>query len=255
LLIGGIKLVVEEGLAVASSLFAGFAAMVGTLIIWKYKEWGTRNIVYLMSFAAGLLLTISIVHIVPEAIEKNVNAPLFLLMGFILFYSYDRLIDNHSINKHGYESNDHSNLGVITSWGIGLHSFIDGVLIMVTFTVSLLTGIATATAMVAHKIPAGVITFLLLEQAGYREKKAFLVVFLVVAITTPLGTIFTLLFLNLLHEAEIGLLLAFSGGGLIYIASRLLPEGENGSKKYNFLSLISGIIFTLVVTYLEHVII
>lgn len=245
-----------EILAIASSLFAGLAALLGTLIIWKYNEWGTRNIVYLMSFAAGLLLTISIIHIVPEAIEKNVNAPFFLLVGFILFYSYDKLVDNHSVSKNGFESIDHSNIGVITAWGIGLHSFIDGILIMVTFIVSLLTGIGTAVAMVVHKIPAGIITFLLLKQVGYRDKKAFFFVFLALTITTPLGTILTLFFVNFLHEAEIGLLLALSGGALIYIAaSRLLPEGENGSKTYHFLSLIFGIILAMVASFLEHLVI
>jgi zinc transporter ZupT len=41
--------------------------------------------------------------------------------------------------------------------GIGFHSFIDGFIYAITFTVSIFTGLLAATGMVLHEFPEGII--------------------------------------------------------------------------------------------------
>ena len=65
----------------ASSL-ACLVTTIGIFIIGKYEKWGNQNVVYFMSFAAGVLITVSIMHILPEAYTMNTSAPLFVLVGY-----------------------------------------------------------------------------------------------------------------------------------------------------------------------------
>jgi zinc transporter ZupT len=54
--------------------------------------------------------------------------------------------------------------------GIGFHSFIDGLVYSITFTVSIFTGMLAAIGMVLHEFPEGIITYLLLLRGGFSEK-------------------------------------------------------------------------------------
>ena len=196
----------EPVLAIFFSLIACGSTSLGIFIIWKYQEWGQRNVVYFMSFAAGLLIAVSLLHVIPESFELNVSAPLFVLLGFLSLHVYDRFLDNHGLIKQDNESNYYYSLGIISAWGIGLHSFVDGIVYMVTFNVSMFTGIVTSTAMVFHEIPEGIITFLLLREAGFSEKRSLLFSFVAAAISTPLGAVIAFPFVNNLDNAQLGIL-------------------------------------------------
>lgn len=242
----------EPILAIIFSFIACISTTIGIFIIWKYKEWGKRNVVYFMSFAAGLLIAVSLLHIIPESFELNSSASLFLLIGFLSLHIYDRILDNHGPIKQEMESNHYYSLGIITAWGIGLHSFVDGIVYMVTFNVNMFTGIVTSTAMVFHEIPEGIITFLLLREAGFSEKRSLMFSFIAAAISTPLGAILAYPFVNNLDNAQLGILLALSAGALLYVgASRLLPESEVGSTKYSLITLGLGILiaFMIIMSY------
>ena len=65
--------------------------------------------------------------------------------------------------------------------GIGIHSFIDGFVYSITFTVSIFTGVLAATGMVLHEFPEGIITYLLLLRGGFSEKTALLLAFFAAA--------------------------------------------------------------------------
>jgi zinc transporter ZupT len=56
--------------------------------------------------------------------------------------------------------------------GIALHSFIDGIIYSVTFSVSALTGALAAIGMVLHEFPEGIFTYVLLLQGGFHKRKA-----------------------------------------------------------------------------------
>ncbi|MFX0122365.1 MAG: ZIP family metal transporter [Candidatus Hodarchaeota archaeon] len=238
----------EPILAILFSLIACGSTSIGIFIIWKYDEWGQRNVVYFMSFAAGLLITVSLLHIIPESFELNVSAPLFVLLGFLSLHVYDRFLDNHGPLDQEKGLNHYHSLGIISAWGIGLHSFVDGIVYMVTFNISMFTGVVTSTAMVFHEIPEGIITFLLLKQAGFSEKRSLAFSFLSAAISTPLGAILAFPFIYNLKHAQLGILLALSAGTLFYVgASRLLPESEVSASRYNLITLGLGIFIALII--------
>jgi len=130
--------------------------------------------------------------------------------------------------------------------GIGLHSFLDGVIYSVTFNVSIFTGILAAIGMVLHEFPEGIVTFLLLERGGFEKRKSAWYAFLAAAVSTPIGTLVSYPFIEKVEASTLGVLLAFSAGALVYVgASHLLPAVERENKKYSLLSMSVGILVAI----------
>lgn len=139
-------------------------------------------------------------------------------------------------------------MGFIPMLGIGFHSFIDGFIYSITFTVSIFTGFLAATGMILHEFPEGIITYLLLIRAGFSEKSSFLLAFLSAAVTTPLGMIASYPYIRSIDQAFLGALLAFSSGALVYVgATHLLPQAEQENKKYSLPALAAGIVVAFVI--------
>ncbi|MBE9524000.1 MAG: ZIP family metal transporter, partial [Chloroflexi bacterium] len=174
------------GAVIFASILACLVTTIGIYIISMYEEWGNKNVVYFISFAAGVLIAVSFIHIIPKSFGMNDSAPIFLLVGFMALYIFNRFLNVFVC--HDRECTDLS-VGIIPMVGIGLHSLIDGVIYSITFNVSIFTGALAAIGMVLHEFPEGIVTFLLLERAGFSRKKAILYAFLAAAISTRLGTL------------------------------------------------------------------
>ena len=229
---------------IASSL-ACLLTTAGIFMIEKYEKWANRNITYFISFAAGVLISVSFIHIIPKSFEMNQNSPVFVLVGFLSLYIFNRFINLYVCNKRDCKD---LSIGIIPMIGIGLHSFIDGIIYSVTFNVSVFTGILAAVGMVLHEFPEGVVTFLLLERAGFTRKKSSLFAFFAAALTTPLGTVISFPLIRNICDETLGVLLAKSAGALIYVgATHLLPIVEKENKKYSIVSLGIGVLVAVLI--------
>ena len=132
--------------------------------------------------------------------------------------------------------------------GIGLHSFIDGIIYSITFNVSIFTGALAAVGMILHEFPEGIVTFLLLQQAGFSKKKSVAWAFLAAALSTPLGTLLSYPLISRIGSQTLGLLLSISAGALVYVgATHLLPAVEKEKGKYTLLSLAAGILIAVLI--------
>ena len=233
------------GAVILASVLACLVTTIGIYIISRYEVWGNQNIVYFISFAAGVLISVSFIHIIPKSIEMNRKAPIFLLVGFMGMYMINRFV-----SMYVCQARDCADLtvGIIPMIGIGLHSFIDGIIYSVTFNVSIFTGALAAIGMVLHEFPEGVVTFLLLERAGLGRKRSVLLAFLAAALSTPLGTLVSFPFISRIDRPSLGLMLAISAGALVYVgATHLLPAVEKETKKYSFASLATGILVAVLI--------
>jgi zinc and cadmium transporter len=174
------------GAVILVSSLACLITTIGIITISRYETWANENAVYFMSFAAGVLISVSFMHIVPKSLEMNVSAPLFLLTGFFGLYLINRFMQAYICHK--YQSTNYS-FGLIPMLGIGFHSFLDGVIYSVAFNVSVFTGVLAAAGMVLHEFPEGIVTFLLLERSGFDKRKSARYAFIAAAISTPLGAL------------------------------------------------------------------
>lgn len=230
--------------ALASFLACGVTT-IGIYIISKYEQWGREHSAYFMCFAAGVLISVSFIHIIPKSFQMNSTAPMYLLAGFLAIHLSNRFLSLYIC--HDYECAAYT-VGIIPMLGIGLHSFIDGVIYSVTFNVSIFTGVLAAIGMILHEFPEGIVTFVLLERGGFSPKKSALYAFLAAALSTPLGTLVSYPFISSIRRSTLGALLAISAGALVYVgASHLLPAVERENKKYSVFALAAGILVAVII--------
>jgi zinc and cadmium transporter len=235
-------------ITILMALLGATITTIGIYTINKFSSWGKKNIIYFITFAAGLLISVSLMHLVPESIEMSPRAPMLILGGYFGFYFLNRMIKLFVCNLKKYNS-----FGIVPALGIGLHSFIDGIIYAVTFNVSVMTGFLATIGLILHEFPEGIVTYLLLIKSGFKERKASFYAFLIAALTTPLGVLVSWPFISNLTHERLGILLSLSAGALIYVgATHLLPEVEKEDKKYTFLALIAGIIVAAIIL-LVHV--
>ena len=228
-----------------ASFLACVVTTIGIYVISRYERWGREYSAYFMSFAAGVLISVSFMHIIPRSFEMNSTAPMFLLAGFLAIYLSNRFLNLYIC--HEYECADYA-VGVIPVLGIGLHSFIDGVIYSVTFNVSVFTGVLAAIGMILHEFPEGIVTFVLLERGGFSRRKSVTYAFLAAAISTPLGTLVSYPFINSISQSTLGMLLAISAGALVYVgASHLLPAVEREKRQYTVLALAAGVLVAAII--------
>jgi zinc and cadmium transporter len=228
---------------VLASFLACAVTTIGIYVISKYERWGREHSTYFMCFAAGVLISVSFMHIIPKSFQMNGAAPVFLLAGFLTIHLSNRLLNLYLC--HDYERADYA-VGIIPMLGIGFHSFVDGLIYSVTFNVSMFTGVLAAIGMILHEFPEGIVTFVLLERGGLNRRKSAIYAFLAAAISTPLGTLVSYPFINNIKQSTLGILLAISAGALVYVgASHLLPAVEKEGKRYSVLALAAGVLVAI----------
>jgi zinc transporter ZupT len=228
------------GTVILASTLACIVTIIGIYVIRKYESWGSANVAYFMSFAAGVLISVSFIHIIPKSSGMNEASPIFLLVGYMSLYLINRFLKTYIC--HEYECENYT-FGLIPMLGIGFHSFLDGVIYSVTFNVSVFTGLLAAIGMILHEFPEGIVTFLLLERAGFDRRKSTLYAIFAAAISTPLGTLASYPFIKRIDHSSLGVLLALSAGALVYVgATHLLPAIEKENKRYTLVALVIGVL-------------
>ena len=207
--------------------FAIGSAIVNTLgifAIFKHRKWAEKAKTYFMCFAAGILVSVPLIFTLPQAISKNFYAGFAALLGFLFMFFSNQLVMQKTKKKS-------LAFGITTAEGIGIHSFVDGIIYTVTFSVHILTGVLAGIGLVIHEFAEGTITFLVLVKGGMKEKKAVPYALFIAAFTTPLGAFVAYPFVKKMDESTLGLMLGFVSGVLLYVsASHLLPEAI-GHKK------------------------
>jgi ZIP family zinc transporter len=232
--------------ALATSSLAAIVTSIGIFTIRKFSGWGERNTAYFICFAAGVLISASFLHIIPKSLSMNPDASIYLLVGFFGLHLINRFITVLVCQKN--PEKEQNAIGLVPMIGIGFHSFIDGFIYSIAFTVSIFTGFLATAGMVLHEFPEGIITYLLLVRGGLNERKAMILAFFAAALTTPLGMLFSYPLISEIDKPMLGALLSLSAGALIYVgATHLLPKAEKEHKKYSFVALGGGVLVAIII--------
>ena len=232
-------------IALGASSLAALVTAIGIYTIRHFEAWGRKYSIYFICFAAGVLISVSFLHIIPKSFEMNANAPVYLLIGFVFLHLFNRFITAFVCER---DPDSRYGIGLVPMFGIGLHSFIDGFIYSITFTVSTFTGALAATGMVLHEFPEGIITYLLLLRGGFSEKTSLILAFLAASLTTPLGMLVSYPFISRIDKPTLGILLSLSAGALVYVgATHLLPQAEKEHRKYSLFALGAGILVAVII--------
>ena len=162
-------------IALGLSLLGGLGGLLvasGILLINDSRR--AQLIPWLVSYAVGALLGVSMLAILPTALEELPSARVFgtLLAGILAFFVLEKLVLWRHCHTHDCEVHDGSVFPVLV--GDAFHNFVDGALIAVAVATSVPLGVTTAVAIAAHEIPQEVGDFAILLHAGYSRRRALL---------------------------------------------------------------------------------
>ncbi|MFO7962465.1 MAG: ZIP family metal transporter [Desulfobacterales bacterium] len=229
--------------AIGAAIFNGL----GIFAVYKHKEFAQKAKVYLMCFAAGVLISVPLTFALPNALQKNAYAGFAALMGFLFMFFSNEIIKNKTKRKT-------LAFGITAAEGIGIHSFMDGIIYAVTFSASIAIGILSGIGLVVHEFAEGVVTFSILIKSGIREKKAALYSLFIASLTTPIAAFIAYPFVNRLSSSVLGIALGFVVGVLIYVsASHLLPEAQEQGKEHSILAFLAGVALALFIVFTKLV--
>jgi zinc and cadmium transporter len=207
-----------------SVLIVSLISFVGVFTLSIKVEKLRKVLIYFISFSAGALLGDVFLHLLPEIASDGFTLKIssLVLGGIGIFFVLEKVI--HWQHCHMPITEEHIHPFAYTNLiGDGLHNFIDGMLIVASYLVSIPVGIATTIAVILHEIPQEIGDFGVLIHGGFSKGKALMVNF-ETALMSVVGAIVALLLSNSVDGLE-RILVPLTAGAFIYIAgSDLIPE-------------------------------
>lgn len=231
---------------------AGLSTILGYFIIF-FKGDKKKIITFSLSFAAGVMLTISVTDLIPSSFNYLSNYNLvfrLLLMSF--FFVLGVFLSFYISLKVPSGEDSLKKVGIISMLAIILHNIPEGIITFMVSGVNFNLGIKLAIAISLHNIPEGISIAVPLYFATKKKFKTFIYV-LISGFSEILGAVLCFLFLqNLINNFLIGCVFSLIAGIMINISlSELLPE----SLKYQKKKLVFfGFFIGFLVMFLSHII-
>lgn len=203
-----------------------------------------------LSFSGAYLLSITAVHLIPEAFGTgDARVGLSLLAGFFLQVIFEQLstgVEHGHIHVHSGRR-----VAIPLLLGLGLHALLEGMpLALVADQVHagehhnhLLPAIAL------HKAPAGFALSIVLAGAGFRQNQVWLLVGFF-SLMSPLGAVLGATFVP---EAAVPYLLGAVVGSLLHVSTTILFESDDQHRHrlsaQKLAVIIAGIVVALLTAY------
>ena len=162
-------------IALGLSLLGGLGGLLVASSVLLFKDsFRARLVPWLVSYAVGALLGVSMLNLLPETLTQLPAPRVFatLLGGILLFFVLEKLVLWRHCHTHDCEVHDGSVVPVLV--GDAFHNFVDGAVVAAAVLTSVPLGVSTAFAVAAHEIPQEVGDFAILLHAGYSRKRALL---------------------------------------------------------------------------------
>lgn len=191
----------------------------------------------LIAIGAGSMLSVALVHILPESLEQNESAIYAFLAGFIIIYFIEEFLTPHShdhahqdhIHEDPHEHFDH--IAIVSALAIIFHTIFDGLGIRAGSEMSSELGYAILFGVAIHQIPVS-LSLAAIFQRSHLKKMTQIFLMIVFALAAPIGYIISDSLMTHIDSLWIPLVTAFAGGSLLYIAtSDLLPMIHSTTRK------------------------
>ena len=231
---------------------SGLSTLLGSIFIFiKFKN--EKNIINIaLSFAAGVMITVSIFDLIPESYMMFGNNSFSSLIHVLISINIGIII-SMLIDKFVPGTDDLYKVGVVSMLAIILHNIPEGIATFLSCTKDQELGIYLTLAIALHNIPEGISISLPIYYATKNKKKALFYTF-ISGISELLGAIIANIFLkNYINDSIMAILLGIIGGIMIHIASyELLPKSFKYKKyRLTFLSILVGCF----IMFLSHLLI
>jgi ZIP family zinc transporter len=203
----------------------------------------------MMSFAAGVMLSISFLELIPESIALSSVLVGVCGVGFgaVVMYGLDRLIPHIHPQLCAQENGRNlERTSVYLILGIFLHNFPEGMAVAIGSVTEIKVSFAIALAIAIHNIPEAVCTSApFFHTTGARWKSFF--VSSSTAVPIVVGYVMARYLFQQISPAVIGFIIGATAGLMIYItADELIPNGCAGPGHQTIFALMGGIIFVII---------
>ena len=158
------------------SFLAGISTILGcfpTYLPYSYHE---KIIGLSLSFSAGIMISISIFSLIPEAFSYLNTVPfivsfllfsLFFVLGVISSQTIDNIISNMGNDSKLYQ------LGIISMITLMIHNIPEGVMTYLTISSDFHLGLSLSMAIAIHNIPEGIAIAIPIYYSCKKRKMAF----------------------------------------------------------------------------------
>lgn len=214
---------------------AAAANIVGAVAVTSGRRWSVRALDRMLAFAAGFLLSVAFVDLIPEAIQRGGRtAAITALVAYLLVH-----LTQHTLGRHFHFGEETHAVTPIVSRsaliGLLLHTFVDGVAVASGLLVNGAVGALVFVGVLLHKFPEGLAISSLFLAAGSTRRTAIGAAG-ALGVATLFGVLLTDSFIMLQSYG-----LAISAGVTIYVgASNLVPELQARGGWSTPLSLMTG---------------
>lgn len=228
------------------TILAGFSTMLGTVFLFKKNN---KNIIpKSLAFAAGVMITVSIIDLIPESFNLLRNYyNLFETIIYILIYITLGIIISMTIDKYLPFENGLYRVGVMSMIAIILHNIPEGIATFITTNSNLSLGISLAIAIALHNIPEGISISIPIYHSTGSKSKAILFTF-ISSISEPFGALLAYTLLTpIINNNLIGSLYSIIAGIMIHISMyELIPNSFKTNKKIALKYITIGTIFMII---------
>ncbi|MEN8186651.1 MAG: ZIP family metal transporter [Bacteroidota bacterium] len=202
----------------------------------------TKVIQLFLSFSGAYLLSITVLHLIPEVFEtKQKNIGIFILIGIVLQTVLEYLskgAEHGHIHSHGNENH----IPWLLLFSLNIHAFLEGMPLGLENNFNLLW------AIIVHKIPVTIILAVFLRNSKLSRSSIYSII-VVFALMSPLGSYFARNFSYLYqYETQINAIII---GVFLHISTAILFESSENHqfnlKKFASILIGFGIAFLSVV--------
>ena len=237
------------------TILAGFSKMIGVFPIYFRRKSQDVLIPICLSFAAGVMISISLFSLIPEAIEAVSQSfvlfpailivSIFIVIGILFSSVVDQKIEKRFSNNQLYK------LGLISVIALMFHNIPEGITTFISSNQDLRLGITLSIGIALHNIPEGISIAVPIYYATKNKKKAILLTF-ISGFSEFFGAILAYLFLApIITSLGLGIILALAAGIMIHISIyELIPTAYQYSMYFKTsLAFLLGFIIMLSCQY------
>jgi zinc and cadmium transporter len=206
----------------------------GSIPLWSSK-WNEQKMKYLLAFSGSFLLSITLLHLIPETVEHSGHrAGLLILLGFFLQQMVQRF--THGVEHgHAHLGDAHHHISVLPVFaGLAVHAFSEGLPLGITYTdASTLPSLFIAIAL--HKLPEAMLITSLVYFSSRKKSKAWPLLALF-SLITPLAGMLTY-FLGSRYSGIhdfVHLCIPVIAGAFIHIATTIFFESGTRTHDMNW---------------------
>ena len=176
----------------------------------------------LAAFSAGLLLTIAVLHLIPEAMEGSRFALWMVAAGLAAGFVLQRTVRR-------FAGDADKAVAMAPVFAIAIHAALDGMTYSIVFASDSFSGFAAGAGLLLHKPADAAVCFILLQRAGLSDGRAMLWSFLAAGVSTLIFAGATAPMAGALSPSLVAGLLGLAAGVMIHVsAAHLLARARSG---------------------------